>query len=157
MKSLLITKSHPITRIFFPPVIPLPATGFDTIHPAFIDYQDVLFESAYHTDHWPDQLQLQHAEKFGIFLGVGRFPWEKGIACCGGYLEEYGVGSVVVENKLFGVYVVKSVLNGSNYVCRKRGISLIAETLEHLQSHIYDIQNWAKISFWLWIESLTSV
>ena len=78
MKSLLINKSHPITRIVFPPIIPHPATEFDTIHTAVSNYQDVLFKN--HLPYgplWSDEgvhriakkLQLKHAEKFdNIFL-----------------------------------------------------------------------------------------
>ena len=43
-----------------------------------------------------------------------------------------GIDSVLIEN-IFGVSVVKSLMNGSNYVRGKRGISLIAESLKHLQ------------------------
>ena len=39
----------------------------------------------------------------------------------------------LVENEIFGVSVVKSVMNGRNYVRGESGISLIAEALEHLQ------------------------
>lgn len=44
-----------------------------------------------------------------------------------------GIDSVLIENNIFGVSVVKSLMNGSNYVRGKRGISLIAESLKHLQ------------------------
>ena len=81
------------------------------------------------------EIQLQQPEKFdNIFLGIGGFHLEKiVIACCGKYLEESGIDSVLVETTIYRISVVNSVMNGSNYIRGKRGMSLIAEALEHLQ------------------------
>ena len=38
-----------------------------------------------------------------------------------------------METAIYGISVVNSVMNGSNYIRGKRGMSLIAEALEHLQ------------------------
>ena len=55
------------------------------------------------------------------------------IACCGKYLEESGIGDVLVENEIFGPGVIKSVMDGGHYVRSKRGMSIISEAMEHLQ------------------------
>ena len=55
------------------------------------------------------------------------------IACCGKYLEESGIGDVLVENEMFGPGVIKSVMDGGHYVRSKRGMSIILEAMEHLQ------------------------
>ena len=81
------------------------------------------------------ELQLLNPNKFAnIFLGIGGFHLEKIIiSCCGKYLEESGIDTGLVENEIYGLAVVKSVMDGGHYVCGKRGISLISEALEHLQ------------------------
>ena len=149
MKSLLTTNSHGSTRIAFTPIITYPATEFDTIYTVMINYRDVLLQKQLpYGPLWSDEgvyrvakeLQLHHPEKFcNIFLGVGGFHLDKVIiACCGSYLEEYGgIDSVLVESEIFGVSVMKPVMNGSSCVRGKRGICLIAEALEHLQLSIF--------------------
>ena len=109
-----------------------------------INYQDVLLQkqipygpllSDERVYRIAKELQLQHPEQFcNIFLGVGGLHSEKVItASCGDYLEECGIDGIRLENEIFEVSVVKSVINGNIYVRGKRGISLIAEALEHLQ------------------------
>ena len=49
------------------------------------------------------------------------------IACCAKYLEDTGVDSVFVENEVYGPENVKSVMNGSNYVCGIRGMAILSE------------------------------
>ena len=48
------------------------------------------------------EIQLQQPETFdNIFLGIGGFHLEKiVIACCGKYLEESGIDSVLVETTI---------------------------------------------------------
>ena len=109
-----------------------------------VNFQDVLLQKKMkYGPLWSDEsvyriakeIQLQQSEKFdNIFLGIGGFHLEKiFIACCGKYLEESGIESVLVETTIYGISVVNSVMNGSNYIRGKRGMSLIAEALEHLQ------------------------
>lgn len=80
------------------------------------------------------EIQLQQSEKFDDkFLGIGGFHLEKiVIACSGKYREESGIEIVLVENATYGISVVISVINESNYIRGKRRVSLIAEALEHL-------------------------
>ena len=77
------------------------------------------------------EIQLLKADEFkNIFLGLGGFHTENIIiACCGQYLEESGIDTVLVENKIFGIDVVKSVMNGKHYSCGKRGMMLISEAI----------------------------
>ena len=49
------------------------------------------------------------------------------IACCGQYLKESGIDTVLFENKIFGIDVVKSVMNGK-HSHGKRGM-LISEAM----------------------------
>ena len=142
--SLLISDLRPVTRIGFTPIIQHPATEFDTIHTAMINFQDALLQKGLqYGPLWSDEgvyriakeLQLLNQQKFAnIFLGIGGFHMEKVvISCCGKYLEDSGIDSVLVENEIYGPNNVKSVMDGGNYIRGKRGMSIIAEALQHLQ------------------------
>ena len=48
-------------------------------------------------------------------------------------MEESGVDSIFVENEIFGLGVVKTVMNGGHYVRGKRGMGLISKALHRLQ------------------------
>ena len=76
------------------------------------------------------EIQLLKADEFkNIFLGLGGFHTEKIIiACCGQYLEESGIDTVLVENKIFGIDVVKSVINGK-HSRGERGMMSISEAI----------------------------
>ena len=64
------------------------------------------------------QLQLNHPERFdNIFSWNGGIPYGKEIPeCCGKYLEESGISSILVANESFGPEVVKSFMEGSHFV-----------------------------------------
>ena len=69
------------------------------------------------------ELQFLQPINFGnIYLRIGGFHLEVIIACCG-----------KVGNKIYGINTVNSVMSGSHYFLCKRGMSLIAEALGHLQ------------------------
>ena len=135
-KSVLLAspKNCSKTRIAFTPIIPYPATDFDTIllqkglesGPLWCD------EGAYCI---AEEIQLLNPDKFGnIYLGCGGFHLEKVvIACCGKYLVESGIDSIFVELEIFGFEFVTSVMAGGNYIRGKRGIALISEALQRLQ------------------------
>ena len=59
------------------------------------------------------------------------------ISCCGSYLKECGVENVFVESDVFGPGVVQSMMSGSNYICGKKGMMILAETLQELQFQQY--------------------
>ena len=111
-----------ITRIAFTPIIPHPATEYDTINTTMKNFQDVLLQkNLQYGPLWCDEgvyrlakeLQLLNPDGFSnIFLGLGGFHTEKVlIACCGKFLENIGIDSVLVENEIFGPAVVNTVLN----------------------------------------------
>ena len=142
--GLLLVDSVVLTRIAFTPIIPKPATEYDTIFTGLINFQDVLLQKGLPNGPlWSDEgvyrlakeLQLLHPEKFSnIFLGRGGFHLEKVlIACCGKYLEESGISQVLAALEIFGPHVAKSVMEGSHYARGKRGMALIAESIEHIQ------------------------
>lgn len=82
------------------------------------------------------EFQQTHPEKklLIFFIGIGVFYMEKiMIACCGKYLEERGISSVLVANEIFGPQVVMSVMEGSYYVQGKLGMVIIAKSMIHLQ------------------------
>ena len=77
---------------------------------------------------------MQPGKFDNIFSGIGGFHLEKVInGCIGKYLEASGIESVLVENEIFGQGVVKTVMDGRNYIMSKRGMSLLAEAIEQLQ------------------------
>ena len=76
----------------------------------------------------PKEIQLLKVDEFkNIYLDLGGLHTEKIIiACCGQYLEESSIDTVLVENKIFGIDVVKRVMNGKHYRRGKRGMMLIS-------------------------------
>ena len=72
------------------------------------------------------EIQLLKDDEFeNIFLCLGGFhTWKLIVAFCGKYLEESGKDTVLVENKIFGIGVVKSVMN-RKHSCGKQGMILI--------------------------------
>ena len=144
MKSLLVADTHVVTKCAFTPILPYPATEFDSIFTTMINFQDLLKQKQRNNGPlWSDEgvyhvakeIQLCHPEKFSnIFLGIGGFHLKKVvIGCLGAYLESSGIQNIMVEEEIFGSAVVNSVMNGGNYIRGKRGMSLIAEAMEQLQ------------------------
>ena len=143
---MLAINSKPITRLAFTPIIPHPVTEYDAIFAAMVNFQNVdvlqqrgmscgLFCSDEETYRLAKEFQLNHPERFdNIFLWIGGFHMEKIIiACCGKYLVESGINRVLVADKIFGLQVVKSVMEGSHYLGGKWGMEIIAVFMEHLQ------------------------
>ena len=54
------------------------------------------------------------------------------IACCGKYLEDTGIDSILVENKVYGPENVKHVMNGGHYVRGISGMTIVSEVLYSL-------------------------
>ena len=137
---MLSTQAKSITQHAFTPITPYPATEQDTIYTCMVNFQDVLMQkNLEYGPLWCDEgvyriakeIQRLKADEFvNIILGLGRFHIEKIIiACCGQYLEESGTDTVLVENKIFGIDLVKSVMNGKHYSRGKRGMMLISEAM----------------------------
>ena len=98
MNSLLHEGKHFLTKIAFTPIIPYPATDYDTIFTCMRNYQDVLEQKCHkYGPLWCDEgvyhiakeLQLLYPKEFSnIFLGLGGFHMEKIVlTCLGKYLE----------------------------------------------------------------------
>ena len=152
MNSLLQNKEIVKTKIAFTPIIPYVATEYDTIHTVMCNFQDVLRQKSQpYGPLWCDEgvyrlakeLQLLNKDRFcNIFLGLGGFHMEKVlIACCGKYLEETGIDTVLSENEVYGPENVKSVMDGGHYVRGARGMSLIAEVIQSLKIDQFVKQN----------------
>ena len=142
--SLFADPVYAVTRFSFTPIIPHPATEYDIIFTCMLNFQDVLSQrNPEYRPLWCDEgvyriakeLQLLNPSKLAsILLGLGGFHFEKVlIGCCGAYLSETGIQSVLVQNEVFGSGNVQSVMSGGNYIRGKRRMMLIAETLLQLQ------------------------
>jgi len=147
--SLFANPVEAVTRYCFTPIVPHPATEYDTIFTCMLNFQDVLKQrNQEYGPLWCDEgvyrlakeLQLLNPEKFeNIFLGLGGFHTEKVlIGCCGAYLRETGIDSVLVENGIYDPGNVQSVLSGGNCIRGKRGMLLIAEVLYQLQIEVFE-------------------
>ena len=101
MNSLLFKGIHFLTKICFTPIIPYPATDYDTIFTCMRNFQDVLDQkSQKYGVLWCDEgvyriakeLQL-HPETFAnIFIGLGGFHMEKIVPnCLGKHLKDRNV------------------------------------------------------------------
>ena len=141
--SFLHDMQPQITTIAFTPIIPHPATDYDTIYTVMKNFQDVLSQKHHqYGPLWcdegvyrlPKELQLLNPVLFSnIFLGLGGFHMEKVIiACCGKYLEDVGVDSIFVENEVYGPAIVNTVMNGGNYVRGIHGMAILSEVLHIL-------------------------
>jgi hypothetical protein len=101
------------TMCGYTPIIPNPATEFDTIYTAMVNFQDAL-KQVQQTEGslWCDEgvyriakeLQLIFPEKFSnLFLGMGAFHMEKiVIACIGNYLHGSGAMEILVQTESMG-------------------------------------------------------
>ena len=149
VNSFFDVKPNVITRFAFTPIIPHPATEYDRIFTSMRNLQDVLLQrDLEYGPLWCDEgvyqiakeLQLLNPSLFSnIFLGIGGFDMEKIlISCCGSYLKECGVENVFVESDVFGPGVVQSVMSGSNYIRGRKGMMILAETLQQLQFQQYN-------------------
>ena len=115
--SMLQAMLPKVTTATSTPIIPHPANEYDTINTTMKNYQDVLMQNnLQYGPLWSDEgvyrlakeLQLLNPDDFSnTFLGLGGFHMEKVvIACCGKFLENVGIDSVLVENEVFGPAVI---------------------------------------------------
>ena len=108
MKSLLSKVQVRVSYIAFTPILPFPATDYDSINTVLVNFQDVLAqkqqpygalwcdEGVYHI---AKELQLLHENKFkNIFLGLGGFHMEKiALSAIGQYLSKIGARDISVR------------------------------------------------------------
>ena len=138
--------SHPSHRTYtgFTPILPYPATQYDSIYTTMINFQDVLHqlnlqegslwcdEGVYHI---AKEIQLVHPEKFSnVFLGLGGFHLQKVVlACIGLYLRSSGAFEIIVETETMGPHSAESALNGNHYSRAVRVIGMLCEVMQTLQ------------------------
>ena len=107
------------------------------------NFQDVIFQkSQSYGPLWCDEGVYQLAKELQIldpacfdntFLGLGGFYTEKVmIACCGKYLEDTRIDSILVENEAYGLENVKHDMNGGHYIRGIRGMAIVPEILYSL-------------------------
>ena len=127
--SLLETDHASITRVPFTSTISYPATEYDTINTATVNFQDVLLQKGLACDPlWSDEgvyriaqkLQFLQSVKYGnIFLGIGGLVLAKVIIIkviiIILVLEERGVKNILVGNEIYGPNTSNSVMIGSHY------------------------------------------
>ena len=92
LKSLLTVNKHTVSSIAFTPIIPHPATSYDTIFTAVINFQDILKQKGLANDpllsdegvyRLAKEIQLLQSDKLNnIFLGIGGFDLEKVVISC---------------------------------------------------------------------------
>ena len=103
---------HPTTTILAP-ILPYPATTYDTVLTTIINFQDALKQKGdTYGALWADEgvyriakeIQLMKPDQFNnVFLG-----------CLGAYLEPSGIFVVLVETECYGTDVIKTVVSGSH-------------------------------------------
>ena len=138
--------SHPSHKTYtgFTPILPYPATQYDSIYTTMINFQDGLHqlnlqegslwcdEGVYHI---AKEIQLVHPEKFyNVFLGLGGFHLQKVVlACIGLYLRGSGACEIIVETETMGPHSAESALNGNHYSRAVRVIGMLCEVMQTLQ------------------------
>ena len=105
----------------------LTITECDTAHTVMCNFQEIFFRSPSHMFNFCARRYVLFAKRTpafslarfdNVFLVLGSFHTEKVIiiACCGEYLEDNGIDSILVENKVYGPENLKHVMNVSYYV-----------------------------------------
>ena len=142
--SIVTSENVPQKKVGFLPLIPQPVTQYATVYTALKNFQNVLSqlkqahiaitcdEGVYHIAR---EITLCHKDEFqDIVLCLGSFHMIKVLlGCLGKFIESSGAESIFVENSLFGINVVQSVLSGSNYVRSVKGMMLLCEVMERLR------------------------
>ena len=55
------------------------------------------------------------------------------LGCLGKYLRSSGAGNIWIENLVFGISVVQSVIGGTHNTCSLKGMWLLCEAMQKLQ------------------------
>ena len=144
---------HPTDNAYVP-VLPYKATERDSIFTTMVNFQDVLKQYGQNYGSlWCDEgvycvakeIQFLQPETFSnLFLGLGGFHFEKIVyGCIGSYLEPSGISSVLVATQCVCTEVMKSVMEGTDYVRSKEGLSRIHEALFTLmlEQFLVDTEN----------------
>ena len=142
--SIVTTENVPEKKVGFLPLIPQPVTQCATVYTALKNFQNVLSqleqahialtcdEGVYHIAR---EITLRHKDELqDMVLCLGSFHMIKVLlGCLGKFIEGSGAESIFVENSVFGINVVQSVLSGSNYVRSVEGMMLLCEVMERIR------------------------
>ncbi len=140
MRSSTVKLNFHATAKILTPILPYPATTYDSIFTTMINFQDALKQQGDpYGGLWTDEgvyriakeIQLLKPAQFSnIFLGLSGFHMEKIVfACLGAYLEPSGIFSVLVETECFGPDTISGMMSGSHYSRSRTAHSMIHEVL----------------------------
>jgi hypothetical protein len=146
--ALWSSDTMPKTKVGFVPVLPYPVTRHDTVYTAMKNLQAILQhlkqpkiaiacdEGVYRIAR---EIQLLRPTEFdNIVLCLGTFHMAKvALGCIGKYMRNSGAEEIFVENGIFGVNVVESVMTGKHYNRSMKGIQLMNEALTRLKMKEY--------------------
>ena len=145
LNSALSKPDISVTIQAFTPILPHPATEYDSIYTTMRNFQDVLSQRRLQYGAlWCDEgvyriakeIQFLNQGEFeNIFLGLGGFHMEKIVlACCGQFLKPLGVQNVFVANEIFGPAVAENqVMSGKHYKYSRQGMRLFSEAAERIR------------------------
>ena len=142
--SVVSDKKRKVQQVGFLPVLPYPATKYETVYTALKNVNNILEqltqnEMAIFCDegvyHIAREIILQRPNEFlGLVLCLGSFHMLKTVlGYIGKYLSGSGCRTIWTKTKVFGLGVVESVLNGHDYERSIDGITLLSECVSRLQ------------------------
>ena len=128
----------------FIPLIPYPVTEYTTVYTALKNFQEI--RRQLHQSHLlitcdegvyriAREIILMRPEEFkDLILCMGSFHKAKILlGCLGKYLRGSGAENIWIENLVFGINVVQSVLGGTHYTRSLKGTLLLCEAMQKLQ------------------------
>ena len=154
--SLVSEESLCVKQVGFLPVIPYPVTEYRTVYTALKNFQEVLQqldqtnlpiacdEGVYHIVR---EIMLSTNEFDSFVPCLGSFHMIKvALSSIGKFLRGSGAETIWTECSIFGINIVESVLNGSNYVRSLKGMFLLSESMDRLRWEAFfrstEIQNY---------------
>ena len=131
------------TNIAFTPILPYPATDYDSIYTTMMCYHQKNHLQVHFgvmgVYRIAKELQLLNSDMFdNIYIGLGGFHAEKILlACCGLYLKEIGVQDVFIYNEIYGPGVTDgTIMNGGDYILCRDAMRNPAEAINRFKNLI---------------------
>ena len=148
INSILTDRNIFETRIAHTPILPYPATCYDSINTTLLNYQDVLLQRGQSCgSFWCDEgvywiakeLQLLDSKFDNIFIGLGGFHMEKNIlGCIGQYLQDIGVRDIFIQSRIFTPTATDNkIMNGGDYILSRSGMRFLCEAISRLRFDEY--------------------
>ena len=139
------------TSTAFIPILPHPATSYDSIFTSITNFRNIMKETRNISGtlwcdegvcHIAREIQLLSSDSFDVFLGLGGFHTEKGfMTCLRKYLKSTRIDKALTNTKIYGPVSTEIVLNGGHYADFNRAYSLIAEISHVLQLDTFFTEN----------------